>query len=75
MSFELKPNHELVAIAAAGGGFTLRAGLKPTHEIVQIAAAAANGGARITFTGMAMRPQHELVQIASAGRGNIILEE
>ena len=46
MSFELKPTHEPVKIAAAGGGFSLKAGLKPTHELVQIAAA---GKGVVTF--------------------------
>jgi hypothetical protein len=74
MSFELKPTHELVQIAAAGGGFTLKAGLKPTHELVQIAAAARGSGARVTFTGLSLRPTHELVQIAAAGKGVVTLE-
>lgn len=74
MSFELKPTHEPVKIAAAGGGFSLKAGLKPTHELVKIAAAARGSGARVTFTDLALRPTHELVQIAAAGKGVVTFE-
>lgn len=74
MSFELKPTHELIQIAAAGGGFRLDAGLRPTHELIQIAAVAKNSGARITFGGLSLRPTHELIQISAAGKGVVILE-
>lgn len=77
-NFELKSTHELVKIAAAGGGFSLKVGLKvglkPTHELVKIAAAARSSGARVTFTDLALRPTHELVQIAAAGKGVVTFE-
>lgn len=47
MSFELKPTHELLQIASAGGGFRLDATLRPTHELLQIASAAKGGGAKV----------------------------
>jgi hypothetical protein len=74
MSFELKPTHELIQIAAAGGGFRLDAGLRPTHELIQIASAAKNSGAQITFSGLGLRSTHELIQISAAGKGVVILE-
>lgn len=74
MSFELKTTHELIQIAAAGGGFRLDAGLRTTHELIQIASAAKNSGARITFAGLSLRTTHELIQISSAGKGVVILE-
>jgi len=74
MSFELKPTHELVQIAAAGGGFRLDATLRPTHELVQIAAAAKSSGATVTFAGLTLRPTHELIQIGAAGKGVVVLE-
>jgi hypothetical protein len=74
MSFELKPTHELIQIAAAGGGFRLDAALRPTHELIQIAAAAKSGGAQVTFAGLKLRPTHELIQISAAGKGVVILE-
>jgi hypothetical protein len=74
MSFEFKPTHELIQIAASGGGFRLDAGLRPTHELIQIASAAKNSGAHITFSGLELRPTHELIQISAAGKGVIILE-
>lgn len=74
MSFELKPTHELIQIAAAGGGFRLDAGLRPTHELVQIAAAAKGSGANIVFAGLKLRPTHELIQISAAGKGVVFLE-
>ena len=74
MSFELKPTHELVQIAAAGGGFRLDANLRPTLELIQIAAAARNSGAHVTFAGLTLRPTHELIQIAAAGKGIVVLE-
>lgn len=74
MSFDVKPRHELIQIAAAGGGFSLDAGQHPTHELIQIAAAAAGTGAKITFIGLSKRPTQELVQISAAGKGAVIFE-
>lgn len=74
MSFELKPIHELIQIASAGGGFRLDSALRPTHELVQIANAASKVGTRITFAGLRLRPTHELVKIASAGKGCVFFE-
>ena len=74
MSFELKPTHELIQIASAGGGFRLDAGLRPTHELIQIASAARGSGAQLTFAGLNLRPTLDLIQIASAGRGVMFFE-
>lgn len=74
MSFELKPTHELMQIASAGGGFRLDAGLRPTHELMQIASAAKGSGAKVVFAGLNLRPTHELMQIASAGKGVVFFE-
>ena len=74
MSFELKPQHELLQLLNAGTGLTLKASLKPQHELVQLANAAKGSGARLTLTGLALKPQHELLQLANAGKGVIIIE-
>ena len=73
--FELKPIHDLVQIAAAGGGFRINARAKLTSDLVQIAAAASRNGAHIIFVGLKLRPQNELVQIAAAGKGCVFFEE
>lgn len=74
MSFELKPQHELLQLLTAGAGFTLSASLKPQHELLQLATAAKTSGARLTLTGLGLKPQHELLQLATAGKGVIVLE-
>ncbi len=73
--FEMKPINEIVQIAAAGGGFRIKANVKTTSELVQIAAAASKTGAHIIFTGLKVRPQDELVQIAAAGKGCVFFDE
>lgn len=73
--FELKPIHDLVQLAAAGGGFRIKASLRPTSDLVKIAAAASNKGAHIIFIGLKLRPQHDLVQIAAAGKGCVFFDE
>jgi len=75
MGFELKPTHELMQIASAGGGFRLNAALRPTHELMQIASAAKGSGAKLVLAGLKLRPTHELLQIAAAGKGVVFFEE
>lgn len=75
MSFEMKPQHELLQLANAGAGFTIRGNLKPQHELLQLANAARGSGAHITFTGMSLKPNHELLQLANAGKGVLVLED
>ena len=70
----MKPTHELIQIAAAGGGLRLPANVKPTHELVQIAAAASNKGCHVYLTNAGTKPTHELVQIGAAGKGCVIFE-
>lgn len=74
MSFELKPQHELLQLLNAGAGLTVKASLKPQHELLQLANAAKASGAQLTLTGLSLKPQHELLQLANAGKGVIILE-
>ncbi len=69
--FETRPIGDVVRIAAAGGGFTMDAGVKQTNDLVRIAAAASSNGARIRFTGLEVRPIDELVRIAAAGGGAV----
>jgi len=73
--FELRTTEDIIRIAAAGGGFTLRATLRPTNDLIRIAAAASSKGARITFTGLKLRPTNDIIQIASAGKGSVVFEE
>ncbi|MEZ0209696.1 MAG: hypothetical protein ACAH08_02005 [Methylophilus sp.] len=50
MSFENMTTDELIRIANAGLGFTLKANSKPLDDLIRIAEAAKNKGATITFT-------------------------
>ncbi len=70
----MKATHELVQIAAAGGGLRLAASSKATHELVQIAAAASRTQAQIFLTNAGAKATHELVQIAAAGKGCVVFE-
>ena len=72
--FENKTTLEIVQIAAAGGGFRLKANNRTTLELVQIAAAS-NKGTKIFFSGLRNRTQLELVQIAAAGKGCIFFDD
>ena len=74
MSFDLKPQNELLQLLNAGAGLTLKASSKPQHELLQLANAARGSGARLTLTGMALKPQHELLQLANAGKGVVTIE-
>lgn len=71
MSFQLRPTHDLVMIANAGGGFILDAALRPTSDLIQIATAANRGGARVPLRGLTLRPTHDLLLIANAGGGHV----
>ncbi len=73
--FEGRQIVELMQIAAAGGGFCMKAGGRTTTELMQIASAAASSGARITFTGLGGRTTAELMQIAAAGKGCIVFAD
>ena len=73
--FESKTVAELVQIAAAGGGFRMKAGSRDTQELVRIAAAAASGSAQVCFTGLGARSLQELVQIGAAGNGKVVFED
>ncbi|WP_396328914.1 hypothetical protein [Burkholderia anthina] len=75
MAFELYMVDDLIRLAGAGAGFRIDAGLRLTNDLVRIAAAAAQGGARITFAGMALRPRDDVIRIAAAGRGNISFDD
>lgn len=75
MSFETKTVHELVQIAAAGGGFILDAKFRTTNDLVKIAAAGSVHNARITFKGLKNRTTLELLQIAGAGKGCVVFDE
>lgn len=70
----MKPTHELIQIAAAGGGLRLAASSKPTHELIQIAAAASNKGCHVYLTNAGVKPTHELIQIGTAGKGCVVFE-
>lgn len=73
--FEHLPINELVRIAAAGGGFSLRAGHLPVNDIVRIAAAAGQSGAKIALQGVVHLPTRDVVRIAAAGKGNVRFED
>ena len=70
----MKPTHELIQIAASGGGLRLAASSKPTHELIQIAAAASNKGCHVYLTNAGVKPTHELIQIGAAGKGCVVFE-
>jgi hypothetical protein len=70
----MKPTHELIQIAAAGGGLRLSASTKPTHELIQIAAVASNKGCHIYLTDAGRKPTHELIQIGAARKGCVVFE-
>lgn len=70
----MKSTHELVQIAAAGGGLRLAISSKSTHELVQIAAAASGKQAQIFLANANSKSTHELVQIAAAGKGCVVFE-
>ena len=67
----MRTTDDLVRIAAAGGGFTLQAGLRATEDLVRIAAAASARGSRVTFRSLRMRSTADLVAIAAAGKGAV----
>lgn len=71
----MKQIHEIVRIAAAGGGFKMNASLKSIDDLVRIASATSNNGAKIIFTGLTMKTTDEIVRISAAGRGNIFFED
>ncbi len=74
MGLDAKQIDDLVAIAAAGGGFRLEYGARAIDDLVRIAAAAHSGGCRIIMSGMASRPTNDLVRIAAAGQGSVLFE-
>jgi hypothetical protein len=66
--------NDLARIAAAGGGFKLRAGHFATNDLVRLAAAAGSGGAKLTLQGLGHLDVNDLVRIAAAGQGNVVFE-
>ena len=75
LSFQLKSVHELVEIAAEGGGYRLDGTLKSTEDLERIAAAAKSGGAIVTIHGLHIRSQIDLVRIAKAVAGLVVMED
>ena len=73
--FEMRPTQELIQIALAGGGFTIKASMRPTQELIMLANAAAQSGATLTLCGLTMRSTNELLMIAQAGRGRIVFAD
>ncbi len=75
MSFETITTDDLIRIANAGLGFTLRATSKPLEDLIRIAEAAKNKGAKITFTDLAELSTYDVKRIHLASNGNVQLEE
>lgn len=71
MIVENFPLEELIRLAAARGGFHLRAALRPPEDLIRIAAAAGASGARLTISELGIRPMNDLVRIAAAGQGSV----
>ncbi len=71
----IKSTNDLVRIAAAGGGFHVKAGTKPVNDLVTIAAAASRNGARIVVSNSAHLPTDDLARIGAAGKGSVIFED
>jgi hypothetical protein len=65
----MKPTHDLVRMAAAGGNLDLRTCTKPTVDLVQIAAAVAISHGRLVIGGN--KAIEDLLQIVSAARGRV----
>jgi DNA replication protein len=70
----MKSTHDLIQIAAAGGGLRLSASTKSTHDLIQIAAAASNKGCHIYLTDAGKKATHDLIQIGAAGKGCVVFE-
>jgi hypothetical protein len=70
----MKPTHDLIQIATAGGGLRLSASTKPTHDLIQIAAAASNMGCHVYLTEAGKKPTHDLIKIGAAGKGCVVFE-
>ncbi|WP_272671895.1 hypothetical protein [Providencia sp. PROV123] len=68
-----KTTDQLVRIAAAGGGITIKASDKTTDQLVRIAAAMASSSHQnkptLTLYEANTKTTDQLVRIASAGRG------
>jgi hypothetical protein len=75
MSFETITTDELIRIADAGLGFTLRATSKPIEDLIRIANAAKNKGAKITFSELSSLSDDDLKRIHMASDGNILFEQ
>lgn len=75
MSFESMNTDELIRIANAGLGFTLRANSKSLDELIHIAEAAKNSGAKITFTESAHLNANDIQRIQKASDGYVVLEQ
>ena len=75
MAFKERSTDDLVRIAAAGGGFSLKAGSRTTDDLVRIAAAAANKGALLFLGGLDGRTVDELVRIGAAGQGSVVFKD
>lgn len=69
---ENRSTEDIVRIAAAGGGFELRAGNRSPADLLRIAAAAKMGGAKVVLRGLASRSMDELIDIAAAGAGAVM---
>ena len=69
-----RPVEDLVQIAAAGAGFTLRAVPYNTEELVRIVATARDHGCRIQLTDVSARDTQELVKIAATSKGCVTFD-
>ena len=70
--FEMKSTDDLIRIAAAGGGFEIKAGLRSTNDLIRIAAAASNHKSRLVFRGCGLKATDDLIRIAAAGKGAVM---
>jgi hypothetical protein len=75
MSFETITTDDLIRIANAGLGFTLRANSKPLDDLIRIAEAAKSHGAKITFTELADLSAYDIKRIHIASNGSVQLEQ
>lgn len=69
--FDHMVTDDLIRIAFAGGGFTLKASTRSTDDLIRIAHAASSKGARVTFAGLRARSTDDFIRIGAAGKGSV----
>ena len=69
-----RTTHDLMRIAAAGGGFAIDGGRFTTEDLMRVAAASGNKGVTLHLHGLSGRTSEELMRIAAAGDGAVFFD-